>query len=326
ALVWFGVGIAAAAEPEVPAVPTEPSVARAEVRPTVLILRRATANMDSFVRGMVGELGDAFDVDAVVVGRDTTVTTLGTAIGDRSPAVIVILDNPTAELYRAYQEAFPDRPTPPAVIAMALFVEQTAQRIRNATGIAYEVPAVTSFGRLRATVASPVIRVGVVYRPAFGAFVAAQTRLASIEGFEIVPFELDARPGLGQVRAGLKSLDKLDVDALWVLNDNVLLTPELLVGAWLPLMRRSDRPVVVGVSSLLKTQPPVGSFAVLPDHESLGMQAAEMIFELRDAGWSVGATPPQLPIAVETVLNLPFTERTTGVRAGAIDEVDQVIP
>lgn len=294
-------------------------------RPTVLVLRKSTANMDSFVHGMVGELDPDFNVAALVVGRETTVGALDVAISQRDPDAIVVLDNPTAELYRLYQEAYPTRKAPPAVIVMALFVEQTAARIHNATGIAYEVPAVTSLGRLRSTITKPVIRVGVIHRPQFAEFVAAQSRLASIEGFEIVPFEVPQKPAVGQVRKGLTSLDKLGVDALWVLNDNVLLTPEILIGAWLPLMRRIERPVVVGVSSLLRTDPPVGSFAVLPDHESLGMQAAELIYELQDADWAIAATPPQLPIAVETVLNKPLMERTGGIQLGAIDQIDEVI-
>jgi len=82
---------------------------------------------------------------------------------------------------------------------------------------------------------------------------------------------------------------------------------------------------VVGVSSLLRTDPPVGSFAVLPDHESLGMQAAELIYELEDADWAVAGAPLQQPIAVETVLNKPFTERNGGIQSGAIDQIDEII-
>lgn len=294
-------------------------------RPTVLVLRKSTANMDTFVRGLVGELDPDFNVAALVVGKDTTVEVIARAMAERAPDALVVLDNPTAELYRQYQEAYADRKYPPAIIGMALFVEQTTARIRNATGIAYEVPAVTSFGRLRSTVRSEVVKVGVIHRPPFAEFVEAQAQLASIEGFEIVPYEVAQKPGVGQVRKGLIALDKLDVDALWVLNDNVLLTPEVLVGAWLPLMRRNERPVVVGVSSLLRTDPPVGSFAVLPDHESLGMQAAELIYELHDADWAISASPPQLPIAVETVLNRPLIERTVGLQEGAIDQVDQIL-
>lgn len=281
--------------------------------------------MDSFIDGMLGELATDFNVAALVVARETPVDVLDAAITERKPNALVVLDNPTAELYRSYQEKYPTHANPPAVIAMAVFLEQTASRIRNATGIAYEVPAVTSFGRLRATVEEQVIRVGVVHRPPFTQFVSSQAKLASIEGFEIVPYVVPQRPGIGQVRKGIKSLDKLGVDALWVLNDNALLTSELLVAAWLPLMRTGQHPVVVGVVSLLKTDPPVGSFAVLPDHKSLGMQAADLLYEIRDANWSIAQSPPQLPIAVETVLNMPFTERTGGVQQGAIDEIDQII-
>ncbi|MEZ4237836.1 MAG: hypothetical protein R3F59_17150 [Myxococcota bacterium] len=264
----------------------------AEDRPTVLVLRKDTPNMETFVQGLAGELGSDFNLVGLEVSRESTPAEIGAALEQSHPAAIVLLDNPTAELYRSYQEQHQGAVDPPAVIAMALFVEQTAARVRNATGIAYEVPAVTSLVRLRSTVEAPVKRVGVVHRPSFGGFVADQARLAAVEGFEIVPYEVGARPGIGQVRKGLRSLDKLGIDALWVLNDNVLLNPELLVGAWLPSMRRYDHPVVVGVPNLLRTDPPVGSFAVLPDHQSLGMQAADLIFELEQAGWTLDRGTP----------------------------------
>lgn len=294
-------------------------------RPAVLVLRTNTTNMDTFLEGLVGELEPSFNLAALVIGPKTSHEVLARAIDEHKPSAIVILDNPTADLYRAYQQQNPGRNDPPAVIAMALFVEQTAARLRNATGIAYEVPAVTSLARLRSTVQSPVVKVGVIHRPPFADFVAAQARLAAVEGFEIVTYEVPQRPTVGQIRKGLSTLDKLGVDTLWILNDNALLSSAMLVGAWLPLMRRYQWPAVVGVASLLRTEPPVGSFAVLPDHQSLGMQTAELIYELHDAGWAVAKAPLQLPIAVETVLNKPVMDKTVGIQPGAIDQIDRII-
>src|SRR5262249_26225066 len=71
---------------------------RAE-RPTVLVLRKVTASMDSFVRGMVGELDPDFNVAALVVDKETTTEALKKVIAERKPEALVILDNPTAELY-----------------------------------------------------------------------------------------------------------------------------------------------------------------------------------------------------------------------------------
>jgi hypothetical protein len=318
----LAMGSGAAEPPEVEVLELDE---RLQGRPTVLVLRTDTTNMDSFVRGLVGELRGTFNLAALVVGQKSSPELVRRAIDEQQPDAIVILDNPTAELYRAYQQAHPERTDPPAIIAMALFMEQTASRLRNATGISYEVPAVTSLARLRSTIRSPVVKVGVVHRPPFGEFVAAQARLAQIEGFELVPYELPAKPTVAQLRKALIALDKLGVDALWVLNDNTLFSSALLLGGWLPLMRRYEWPAVVGVASLLRTEPPVGSFAVLPDHESLGMQAAELIYELQDAGWTISRAPPQLPIAVETVVNKPLMDRTVGIQPGAIDQIDQII-
>ena len=297
----------------------------AEGRPTVMILRKDIASMDSFVQGMSGELASGFNLLALAIDATTTPAQIGEALAAGRPDVVVLLDNPTVELYRRYQQASPDRSHPPAIIAMALFVEQLTQRIHNATGIAYEVPAVTSLVRLRATGNAPVRRVGVIHRPLFASFVASQSTLAEIEGFEIVPFEVGSRVGIGRVRRALKQLDKLGIDALWILNDNALLTPEVLLGAWMPLLERYDQPVVVGVSSLLSTQPPVGSFAVLPDHVGLGMQTAELIYELSQDDFVLAERATQQPIAVEIVLNRSLMDRHGELDEATLDRIDRIV-
>ena len=292
-------------------------------RPTVLVLRKHNPEMDTFVAGLTAEIGGDFNLIALQVVPRTTVQNLAELVAARKPATVVLLDNPTADLYRRYQEAFSNRVHPPAIVAMALFVEQTAGGLTNATGIAYEVPAVTSLVRLRSALTTPVDRVGVIHRPQFTEFIADQERLAAIEGFEIIPIEVSRRAGVGQVRRALKSLDKLGVEALWILNDNVLLTPDVLLSGWLPLLRRTDRPVVVGVDSLLQTSPPVGSFAVLPDHQDLGIQAADLIYELQAANWVVSEVPTQLPISVQTVLHRGVLEPDLDIEA--LDGVDIII-
>lgn len=315
-------GLAGATPAEAPPALLE-LTSEGEGRPTLLVLRKSTTNMDTFVSGMIGELGADFHVVALEVNKESTTSEIALALGKSKPSAVVLLDNPTVDLYRRYQEADPTAAYPPAIIAMALFVDQTASRLRNATGIAYEVPAVTSFVRLRAAVSTDVVRVGVLYRPLFASLVADQARLAAIEGFEIVPVALKKAPTVTAVRAGLRELHQSEVDALWILNDSGLLTRDLLIGAWLPLMKRNEIPVVVGVADLLRTNPPIGNFAVVPDHKSLGMQAADLIYELRDSGWGIGV--PQLPIAVETVLHRAFMEGHVGLKPGALDAVDQIV-
>ena len=47
-------------------------------------------------------------------------------------------------LYRAYEKAHPG-PLPPSLVVMASFLEELRSELRNSSGVAYEVPAVSAF-------------------------------------------------------------------------------------------------------------------------------------------------------------------------------------
>src|SRR5690606_10258684 len=126
---------------------------------------------------------------------------------------------------------------PPAVVVMASFLEEQYLYIENVTGIAYEVPGVTLVTNFRALVSTPIRRVGVIYRPVFKRYVARQRQLAEREQIETVGAAVPDKPTVKEVQGALRRLQRdAKVDVLWVLNDNSLLTPELVAGAWMPAL------------------------------------------------------------------------------------------
>ncbi len=293
--------------------------------PNVLVFNSDSEAIDAFIRGMQGEIESEYDIYSYRPNRKTSPSDMLEVIEEVEPALVVLMDNPIVSLYSEVQRSAPEFDFPPGIVVMALFYEQATRNVQTVTGIQYEVPGVTSIVGLRRVVDTPIRKVGVIHRPRFGSFIEEQTRLAAIEKIEIVAVEVGAKPKIGEVKKGLKTLRAEGVDAFWVLNDNVLLSSELLEWAWLPQLDSADEPVIVGVDSLLSLASPFGSFAVLPDHESLGMQAAELIFELGDVNFDVTKVDPQLPIAVETVLNITIAESRFELREGAEDSVDRVV-
>ena len=65
-----------------------------------------------------------------------------------------------------------------------------------------------------------------------------------------------------------------------------------------------------------------GSFAVLPDHTALGVQAANILFELQENEWQVGDKELEEPVAVEKVLLVPFAEKYMTLKDNALDQID----
>jgi hypothetical protein len=292
----------------------------------VLVLMPNTQQAESVWEGLNGDLASEFDVVTVRVERDTPVGAVAAAIQRVKPTCLVLMNNPTVRLYHQYQHDQPRGSVfPPAVIVMTSFLEQTYRDVQNATGIAYEVPGVIQFVKLRSIVSRPVKRVGVVYRAPFASFLARQQQLARAEQVELVGEEVSRDPGRSEVSAALGRLFEKDrVDTLWVLNDNALLSPALLSSVWIPAVNENHVPVIVGVQSLVSKDYPVGSFAMLPDHVALGVQAANLVFDLSDHGWKVGDRPIQLPISIRTTVQLRQV-RDFGLREGGLDGVDQVV-
>jgi len=319
--LMLGAVLAAACVPKIDALEElaaqEPSGA-----PVVLVVRGESHSLDEVMSSLDAEIAGEYDLLVLPLTRDTDVEMLDLAIDSVQPKALLLMDNPAVELYRDYRVDHAS--APPGVGVMSLFLEESAKTTDGLTGIAYEVPAVTSFVNLRKVVKTDVVKVGVVHRPQFAGFIERQAEIARMEGFEVVPVELSARPGPYALKRALTRL-RTETDALWVLNDNALLAPDMLTEVWMPYMRKNDEPVLVGVEPLVHTPTPFGTFAVLPDHDGLGLQTADLLFDLDDSGWDASQVDPQLPIAVKTVLNVSFAREHLGVNDDQLDSVDRLV-
>jgi putative ABC transport system substrate-binding protein len=221
----------------------------------------------------------------------------------------------------------PSEKFPPAVVVMTSFLERSIDSLRTATGIAYEVPAVSSIVALREVSETSVERVGVVYRKTFSDVIKKQADLAKIEKVELISVAVSDQPTKEEVEDSLDLLvvDK-KVDALWVLNDNKLLSAELLVESWLPVLRFKPIPVIVGVSALVHPDIHFGTLAVLPHHAQLGVQAADLVFELADNEWQLeNDRDVELPLSVMTVVDVRQVDDFFGLKPDALAKIDKAI-
>jgi len=300
-------------------VPTRPGV------PGVLVVLPSSVHTREVWHSLRDELQATFDVVTRPVSSDTTAADLMREVHAVRPRCVVLIGNQAMNLYAQYQKQ--ERgPYPPAVVLMASFFEQQRSRLQNTTGIAYEIPGITTFVKLRSFVYRPVQRVGVIHRPLFAGYVKEQRGLAAVEKVELVGYEVGDDPGPYQIRRALDHLSRREkVDAIWVLNDNVLLQPELIAKGWLKMLHQNPIPVVVGVGSLVDARLHFGSFAMLPDHSALGLQAANLVFKLSQEGWKAGATPVELPLSVQSVIDLPWARQRLQFREDALDRIDRIV-
>jgi hypothetical protein len=133
-------------------------------------------------------------------------------------------------------------------------------------------------------------------------------------------------PNSSEIKRALRRL-KQQVDAIWVLNDDRLLSPRLIADGWLPgLNERPWRSTIVGAASLVSPGSSFGTFAVLPDHTALGAQAASLMFDIADNDWTVpSADDTQLPLSTTTTVDLPQVLERFTLREGALTQVDRIL-
>jgi hypothetical protein len=297
-------------------------------KPVVLIAMPLTKDAQDVRHSMVEELKKNFDVVTQIIDETTTPASLGEAIQTAKPACVVLMNNTTIKLYRELRKNdLGGRKGPPVVMVLASLVEDMKTFIPNSTGIAYEVTALTAVAQLRSVVNKKIVRVAVVHRPSFQAFVARQKLLAAREKIEIVAVEVGRDPSAEEITAALKKVTgDAKADALWVLNDNGLLKDaSFIANVWHPTVQTMGVPVIVGVPVLVDAQVHFGTFAVLPDHEALGVQTANLIFGLQDQDWDTTDQQIELPLSTKTVCDIKQVKERFGLRDGAASVIDRVV-
>jgi hypothetical protein len=275
--------------------------------------------------GLSDELAEEVQLIGVQIEAKSAADLIHEAVHRHRPAALVLVNNPTVAAYREYQRSRPGEAHPPAVVVMTSLLEERELRLLNATGIRYEVPLVTAITGLRRLLTTPLERVAVIRRADFRGFVEAEAALARREKVRVVSEVLSSSYNASEIKLALRNA-KQRADALWVLNDDRLLTEELLSQGWVVgLNERPWIPTIVGVSSLVSAHGSFGDVAFLPDHVALGSQTAEILFDAMQRGWRLENAELQLPVSTTSVLDLGRVRERFALREDALTQVDVIL-
>ena len=294
---------------------------------TALVLRGNVPAMEEVLDGMKSDLdGEITFVDHAYT-KKMTVEDLGALIKKTDPNMIILLGNKSINLYKKYFAKTPPTKEIPTLLVAGLFVDYI-KGLGTTSAIRYEIPAVTSILTLRVVTEKPIKKVGVIYRKWMKDFVETNKRYCEAEGIELVAMEIGNKEKnfASVVKKKLKALKKAKVDALWVLNDNALLNPTVIVKGWQAGLENSKLPVIVGVEKLVASQFNFGTFAVVPDHYPLGVQAAGLIADFLDDDWEVSGSHSEQPISVRKILNRALSKKNKiGIKVEGLKEIDAVL-
>ncbi|HET7539516.1 MAG TPA: hypothetical protein VFK05_06585 [Polyangiaceae bacterium] len=298
----------------------------ASAKDTILVCMPETPQTLEVWSSLRDELGKNYNLVALKVEDRGARSVIEEGIRRHRPASLVLMNNPTVAAYNDYQHNAKSTSFPPAVIVMTSFLDAGRLQVRGATGITYEVPLITVVTNLRKLIDRPIERIGVIHRPELTGFVERQTALAAREQIGVVREVVGSSPNASELKRALRRL-KERAGAVWVLNDDHLLSPQLITEAWLPgLNERPWSPTIVGAASLVSPLQSFGTFAVLPDHAALGSQAASLIFDIADNGWELPTdAQTQLPVSTTTTLDLAQVRERFALRTDALRQVDRVL-
>ncbi|HEY5958526.1 MAG TPA: hypothetical protein VIV60_18315 [Polyangiaceae bacterium] len=311
------------AQPLVEIATSSPGAAEAR---TILVCMPETTQTKEVWKGLSDELSRDYKLVAVRVERSSDAPLIAEGIKRYRPDGLVLMNNPTVTAYQDLQKNTHALDFPPAVIVMTSFVERESNRLISATGISYEVPLITVMTNLRKLVQLKQERVGVVVRAPLREFVGKQVALAKREKVVVTQESVSPDPNPSEIKRAIRRL-KESADVLWILNDDRLLTPKLLAEGWLPgLDERPWLPTIVGAGSLVSPERSFGTFAVLPDHVALGAQAASMIMDIADRGWTIEpGSSVQLPLSTTTTMDLSQVKERFAMQQDALQQVDRIL-
>lgn len=297
---------------------------RREEKDLIAVLAPVRTLSENLIRTLRSELALDFDVFAFGVERGASRLSIDEIIRNQKPTAVVLVDNPTVTAYADWAKT--QIKPPPALILMSSFAEDLQREVPNSTGIAFEPPAVRILADARYVLGVPIHRVGVIYRKGFEAYFSRERHRAALEKIQLVGAPVRRSPSAREVHRALVRLGEAEIHALWVPNDNALLSSHLLQDGWVPVLERQRIPVIVGVPSLISSDLHFGTFAAVPDVEAIGVQAADLIYTLSSNGWATSSQAVQPPLSIRTYVDVERarqlgmtleTERSVDVLVGS---------
>jgi len=304
------------------------SIAPSHAVDNILIIRPAGPDFEETVGGLADELDGEIAYQELILDKNPDIEPMYRAIQTQQPKALVLMGNRQLNLFKRMKSAHPNDTFPPVVAVAALFIDRVMADSPNVTGILYEVPAVTGLVSLRNISKQPIKRIGVLYQKEMVDMINLNQQFCEAEGFELVATGLSRKDTKDpkRISKALKKLSRQSLDAIWISNDSGLLTRDLVLKSWIPFMKKFNKPVLVGVGSLVSTKLNMGNLAVSPDHSALGSQAAGLLFDLMDDDWQLDENRFDQPISVLKILNLQISrQRKIDLDEERLSQIDKLI-
>ncbi len=294
---------------------------------TLLVVRPQGRQFEQVTQGLREETSTEFDLQEIQMTSLFSAESLSARIIAVRPKALILMDNQVISLYKSAL-INDTRLSLPSISCMGVNLPDALSGLRNAVGISYEVPIVTSIVGLRAILRKPIRKVGILHRELMSGSILEASDFCAQENIKLVskslPNTLNDPEQL--IKDALWDLFRKDsVDALWIPNDNVLVNPKTIASSWSPIIQKTHKPAVVGVEVLVNPALDMGFFAELPDLFALGNQVADLVSRAQENEWQFDSLFVEPPVSVRKFVNIYQAENYFGLSRAGLQGVDTLL-
>lgn len=291
---------------------------------TILVIRPEGQNYEQAYQAFRTEVQIDFPIEQMIVDENSDTKDVFFKIGTVNPKLVVLMDNLSIYLYQQYLDTVDSLPIP-SISLMAVFVDKELEKLKRAVGIRYEVPMVLSMISLRRVLNKSINRIGVIYAQWMRPMIEKNEAHCRREGINLVKFEISEKGSVKkELKRAIKQMKKWDIDAMWIPNDSTLINAKTFKSVWMPFAKRFRPPICVGVESLVQPGTQFGSFAAIPDNTEMGIQLADLLYELKGNDWVILQNKAYEPRSVNKILNFRKMAKYHQISMKNLARIDKV--
>ncbi|NRA63056.1 MAG: hypothetical protein HRU19_01165 [Pseudobacteriovorax sp.] len=271
---------------------------------SILVVRKASENFEEVSDSFSQEASEDFIVNDYVINDRTTYNNFEKKVRSVNPNALIVMDNQAVSYTKEYFKKNPKMRIP-TLATMALNLPKVLEKNSYIAGIRYEAPGFSVINSYNFLTAQPLKRVGVFYRKSqHDELIENTKRQLKRVKIELVAYNVEKK-GRGKSRINSflrKKFKRLsDLDAIWVLADNVILNRRAFNKHWKPLSEKI--PLICPLKKFVTSETDLCVFSAFPSHTDLGSQLAGMFFAVVDGERSIQEIGVESIIAVEKLRN-----------------------
>jgi hypothetical protein len=293
----------------------------------ILFVRKGGDGFTEVYLEMKKELENHINTDFVITDK-TEYGEFVAKVKQVNPDLLILMDNLSVNFAIKYNAEDIANPKP-GVALMALNLRQVLKGVSSIAGIVFETNPFSMLMEYRRIARKEVKNVLVFSRQSeFQSIVdVAREQLAQSS----ILLHVSEIAEQGKSRAELETEIKVQLksflsvaqkyDAVWVMLDSKLLSPNVFLTGWLPAAQQSNVAFVTGIEDFVKPSLEFAVFAVTPNLPNLASQAVQIIDEILSGSRAPSEIGIEEIVAVNKIINIKRAKEL-GITLSESDLVD----